>query len=136
MRRSAAVPKLPAMVSSQSVELDPAVIEEIVNRVSDAIVTRLAEVLSDERRSAPARQPMPWLDAQEVARRLGVSRDWVYEHAEELGGTRVGAGIRPRLRFPPDAVESPRSNLSPPAATRDPSEQRRERSGLIPIHAS
>lgn len=124
------------MVSSQAFELDPAVIEEIVDRVSAAIVTRLVEMLSDESRGALAGQPMPWLDAQEVARRLGVSRDWVYEHAEELGGTRVGAGVRPRLRFPPDAVESRRTSPSSPAATREARKQRPERRGLIPIHVS
>jgi hypothetical protein len=30
---------------------------------------------------------------------LGVSRQWVYEHAEELGGQRIGSGKRPRWRF-------------------------------------
>jgi predicted DNA-binding transcriptional regulator AlpA len=124
------------MVPSQAFEFDPAVIEEIANRVGDAIVTRLVEMLSDEKRSTFLRQPMPWLDAREVARRLGVSRDWVYEHAKELGGTRVGAGNRPRLRFPPDVVDSRRSKPAPPATNGESREQRPERGGLIAIHAS
>ena len=122
------------MVTPQAFELDPAVIEEIVKRVSDAVVTRVVEVLSEERRSPRARQPMPWLDAQEVARQLGVSRDWVYEHANELGASRVGAGPRPRLRFPPDAVDSRRSKPAP-SPTSEPPEQRPKR-GLIPIYVS
>ncbi len=110
-------------------------IEEIAKRISDAVVTRVIEVLGDERRDAWVRQPMFWLDAEEVARLLGVSRDWVYGHADELGEARVGAGPRPRLRFPPDALESRRSKLALPV-TSGPTEESPKRSGLIPIHAS
>lgn len=39
------------------------------------------------------------LDADEVARRLGVERDWVYRNASELGARRLGTGERARLRF-------------------------------------
>jgi hypothetical protein len=41
------------------------------------------------------------LDAAAVARMLGVTRGWVYEHAAELGAIRLGSGTRPRLRFDP-----------------------------------
>jgi hypothetical protein len=34
-----------------------------------------------------------------VATALSVSRDWVYAHAAELGGRRIGRGDRGRLRF-------------------------------------
>lgn len=39
------------------------------------------------------------VDAAVVASHLGVSRDYVYEHALELGAVRLGAGPRARLRF-------------------------------------
>lgn len=39
------------------------------------------------------------VDAAEVARRLSVSRDWVYEHSTSLGAIRLGKGPRARLRF-------------------------------------
>jgi hypothetical protein len=39
------------------------------------------------------------VDADTVAATLNTSRAWVYEHAAELGVTRLGAGERPRLRF-------------------------------------
>jgi hypothetical protein len=39
------------------------------------------------------------LDASELARVLGVERDWIYEHQEQLGAIRLGTGRRPRLRF-------------------------------------
>jgi hypothetical protein len=34
-----------------------------------------------------------------IAKALRVSRDWVYAHAEGLGGQRLGDGPRPRWRF-------------------------------------
>jgi len=39
------------------------------------------------------------VDAASVAEHLGVSRDYVYEHADDLGARRLGSGPRARLRF-------------------------------------
>lgn len=39
------------------------------------------------------------LTVAEVAERLAVSQDFVYRHADELGGVRLGGGLKPRLRF-------------------------------------
>lgn len=44
------------------------------------------------------------VDASEIARRFGVSTDYVYRHAEELGVVRLGDGKKPRLRFDPVTV--------------------------------
>jgi hypothetical protein len=68
-----------------SMTLDPDDIESIASRV--------AELLREQQPSASR-----LADAAEVARELGVDRDWVYEHAEELGAARLG-GARGRLRF-------------------------------------
>jgi hypothetical protein len=58
------------------------------------------------------------LDAQSLARRLGVSREWVYDHAVELGAFRLGGGRRPRLRFDPrvvqEALEAGLGTAAPP----------------------
>lgn len=44
--------------------------------------------------------PAPRLvDAATLAKILGLSRDAIYERAEELGAVRIGDGPRPRLRF-------------------------------------
>lgn len=68
-------------------QLDPEDIEQIANRVVELIGTR------------EAGEPVPrFVDAAFVARLLGVERDWVYEHAAQLGGVRLG-GPRGRLRF-------------------------------------
>jgi hypothetical protein len=47
-----------------------------------------------------------WLSAEEVAVRLSVSRDFVYEHRDELGGYPISGGSRPRLRFDPRTVDA------------------------------
>jgi hypothetical protein len=39
------------------------------------------------------------LSAAQLADALGFSREWVYDHAGELGAIRIGDGPRPRLRF-------------------------------------
>jgi predicted DNA-binding transcriptional regulator AlpA len=124
------------MATSQAFELDSAAIEEIADRIIDAIVARVVDVLREEGLSPRASRQTAWLDAQEVARRLGVSREWVYEHAEELGASRIGTGPRPRLRFPPQVLDSPGGNpTSPQAATRS-TNPRGKTAGLIPIHGA
>jgi hypothetical protein len=65
------------------VRLYPGEAERIAALVADAV-----------RRDSPAR----FLDAAATARMLSVERDWVYQHAEELGAVRLG-GPRGRLRF-------------------------------------
>ncbi len=42
--------------------------------------------------------------AATVADTLGVSRDYVYRHARELGAVRLGTGEKARLRFDLEAV--------------------------------
>ncbi|MGA8720316.1 MAG: hypothetical protein WB557_20070 [Solirubrobacteraceae bacterium] len=124
------------MAASRAFELDPAVIEEIAERLSGAIVARVVEVLREEGLSPRPSEATAWLHAQEVAQRLGVSREWVYEHADELGALRIGSGPRPRLRFPPHILD-PRDRTTISAeAGGEPRNRRPKPSGLIPIHAS
>ena len=76
-----------ARVRRAAAELTPEAIERIAQRV--------AELLHRHDRSAH-----PGLvDAGALARQLGVTRSWVYEHARELGAIRIGSGPRARLRF-------------------------------------
>jgi hypothetical protein len=76
-------------------ELTPDAIEQIAQRVAQLL------------RSAPHEHPpaddrsSPLVDARELATLLGLTRDWVYEHAGELGAIPLGDGPRPRLRFDP-----------------------------------
>lgn len=95
-----------AELPSHPVQVDPRMIAEIADRLSDAIVERVVEAIRAEGITPQTPAATAWLDAQEVAHRLGVSREWVYEHADELGASRIGTGPRPRLRFPPQILDS------------------------------
>ena len=87
--------------------------DDQLERLAELVATRLGHATS-------ARGPL--VDARELARRLGVSRSTVYEHARDLGAIRIGAGERGRLRFDPEvAMRAARPTLSPePAATVQP----------------
>jgi hypothetical protein len=60
----------------------------------EAVARRVAELL---RTSTSATEPL--VDAAELARLLGVDRDWVYARANRLGAVRLGDGPKARLRF-------------------------------------
>jgi hypothetical protein len=76
----------------------------------EALALRLAEILATEEAPPPRRQ---LISAEEVAEWWGVGRRWVYDHADELGARRLGAGRRPRLRFDPDEVAEHLGALPP-----------------------
>lgn len=63
--------------------------------LSAADVDRIAEAVC-ERMGGSLPQ---LLTADQVAERLSVDRDWVYENADDLGAIRIGNGSKPRLRF-------------------------------------
>jgi hypothetical protein len=90
----------------------PAVaIRELSDEDVEVIARRVATLISDgEPRAASL------IDATEVARRFGLSRDWVYDHSHELGAITVGAGSRPRLRFDPARVAAVLQAPQPPTA--------------------
>jgi hypothetical protein len=130
------------------VSLDPATIE--------AIAQRIAEILRTDHPHAPASSSAEdrylgndggrLVDAAELAGWLGVEREWVYEHAAELGALRLGDGPRARLRFDLERVverlaacPEGRGPGDPPdgATTPTPRPRRRRRTGtgaeLLPI---
>ena len=84
----------------------------------EAVAQRVAELV----RSPEAVQ---FIDAVEVSHRFGVSREYVYEHADELGAVRLGEGSRPRLRFDVQKVAERFGSL---ASSRNP--QRENRSAV------
>jgi hypothetical protein len=80
----------------------------------EAIAGRVAELIGD-RIDAPHSR---LVDAAHVAGLLGVERDWVYAHANQLGGIRLG-GPKGRLRFDLATVTDRADRTSPlPAAAR------------------
>lgn len=73
---------------STDAPLDEASIEAIAQRVIEL-----------QQRLGMAAMTGALVDVAEVARRFGVSNDYVYRHADELGAIRLGEGKRSRLRF-------------------------------------
>jgi hypothetical protein len=73
-------------MAATSKGVDPELVEAIARRVAELLV------------GADLPEPSRLVDAAAVARELGVERDWVYNHARQLGGVRLG-GPRGRLRF-------------------------------------
>lgn len=107
----------------------------------EAVALRVVELLEERQM---LRLSSSLVDAQQVAETLGVSRAWVYEHADELGATRLGEGPKARLRFRLDvgssasACHAGRGSTSPEPASLSASPRRRpRRSGtsapLLPI---
>src|SRR5438046_258779 len=83
----------------QAVELGSEAVDAIARRLEELLAPRIAQLVEPRAAGAPE-----LIDAREVSRRFGVSRDWVYAHSEELGAVRLGAGSKPRLRFDPARV--------------------------------
>jgi hypothetical protein len=125
-----------ARVRRAAAELTPDAIEQIAQRV--------AELLGRGRDAHPP-DSLRLLEASQLAHRLGVSREWVYEHATELGAITIGDGPKPRLRFDPDVADAAlaRRRRSPdpvaPKAQDTPAPRRRPRTTasvpLLPVHA-
>ena len=116
------------------VVLDEGQLEELARLVAD----RLAGQLEQRRADGGL------VTAGELAERLGVDRDFVYEHATRLGAVRLGAGPKARLRFDLGEAEkaitclSSRGSQAPdPAPALASRPRRRRRSGttvdLLPI---
>lgn len=109
----------------------PDLVDELAEQVAERAAAKLAERIGE----LPAREPS-LIDVAEVARRFGVSRDYVYEHSDELGALRLGSGRNPRLRFDPSKVEqaltAKRSEVEPEPPRRRP-RRRSRRAELLPI---
>lgn len=73
----------------------------------------------------------------ELARMLGVSSDYVYRHADDLGVVRLGLGPKARLRFDPAIVAERLSALSSKESKKpkrhNPGAVRRAPVALLPI---
>jgi len=130
-----------------TITLDSAQLVELADLVADRLADRVCGVLPHPATVAlPDRRSGSLVTAQVLASMLGVSREFVYRHADELGGQRIGNGERSRLRFDAEAALTrwsgrQRSNESQPAkapvAARPQAVRRRARSvpaaHLLPI---
>jgi hypothetical protein len=127
-----------------TVELMPA--DELGDLV-ERIARRVVELLDEREANFQRVENFARLvDSATLARMLGVSRAYVYEHALELGGVQLGDGDRPRLRFDVEkalerwTARETRSESQPPdpPAPADVVRRRRRRAtrpgdGLLPV---
>ena len=67
--------------------------QDDVDAIAEATAERLARLVS-----SPA-ATFALVDARKLAAELGVSVDYVYAHARELGAMRLGSGPKARIRF-------------------------------------
>ncbi len=120
-------------VRSDELPLDAGIVDALAARLVDPLARRVVEVMKEE--GIVPHEPVSnkWLDAAAVAERLGMTREWVYEHASQLGAVRIGGGSRPRLRFPPDVGRTEQSQSGGTRAETSRRADRRTR-GLIPVY--
>jgi hypothetical protein len=130
-----------ARMRHAAAELTPHAIEQVAQRVAQLLNTpRHEHTPPADARPAPARL----LDATQLARHLGVTRTWVYEHAQQLGAIRLGAGTKARLRFDLDTAtaaikrlhEKPPTDAAASEAPRRGRPRRRQQATipLLPVH--
>lgn len=111
-----------------SMHLDDASVEAVARRVADLL---RGEGIAGK-----------LIDTVEVARRFNVSRDFVYDHADDLGAIRLGSGPKARLRFDPVVVaEQLATSASPDAEVphrANPKPRRRKSAtvALLPVRGS
>jgi len=103
------------------VQVNPALIEAIARRVAELIRGELGP-------------PLRLLTPSEVAARFGVSRTWVYAHADELGAMRLGTGPRARLRFDVSRVTSAISPRASNGTAHPPRKEDQGAADLLPIY--
>lgn len=125
-------------VRRAAAELAPETIERIAQRVAQLLQH---EPQPSDDRPAASRD---LVDAGQLAKHLGLTRAWVYEHAQDLGAIQVGNGPRPRLRFDPqiakEALRARQRRAEPkPVTTPTPRPGRPRRPTtasvpLLPVH--
>ena len=141
-----------ARMRRAAAEITPQAIEQIAQRVAQLLSHELQPADATDEATGVLNPPEvkpPLVDAATVAVALGVSRVFVYDHAYELGGRRIGNGPRGRLRFDLEEARQGWTGHSinkesqlpkPPTSTGNARRRRRRRSGsdleLLPIRGS
>ena len=75
-----------------------------------------------------------WLTAGQLAARLGLTAQWVYDHQNELGAVKLGSGRKPRLRFRADTTPGAERGTRNRPRPDGPTKPRTTRAGLLPVY--
>jgi hypothetical protein len=67
--------------------------ERDVEAIAEATAERVAAIVGGSRAA------FALVDARQLAAELGVSTDYVYSHAAELGAMRLGVGPKARMHY-------------------------------------
>jgi hypothetical protein len=98
----------------QPAAFDASFVDALADRLSEIVVERVLEVIREEALSGRMGVPPTWIDAHEVARRLGVTREWVYDFGSERTASATGfpwgLSARVGMTFAPrtEGTRSPR----------------------------
>jgi hypothetical protein len=98
---------IPQLLQALSQALDEPVLMEPLERLGDALVEPVIKAIRAEGLMASERGSQAWLDAQEAAARLGVSRECVYEHADGAEAKRIRSERRTGLRLAARVAQFP-----------------------------
>jgi pyruvate/2-oxoglutarate dehydrogenase complex dihydrolipoamide acyltransferase (E2) component len=85
-----------------------------VDAIAEATAARFARLVAEQGAT------FAFVDARKLAEELGVSVDYVYAHARELGGVRLGSGPKARIRFDLDRARQTLERLSERGPRRRP----------------
>jgi hypothetical protein len=136
-RLDARLARAPAGGAGMTERLHPDDLDALADRIAERLATFLPAL------AAAASEAHGTVDVATVARELGMSRDWVYRHADELGAERRGNGPKARLRFDLERARAAFSGpAGPPPGPKTPpaSRRRRERRSngaeLLPVKGS
>jgi hypothetical protein len=113
--------------------------------LTDADVEAIARCLAELLESRPVTTAAPLVDVRRLAAALGVGRDFVYEHAVELGGVKLTASPKSPWRFDVERARRAMADRAAPTpvsetSTRRPGARRRPPAAsavkLLPIRGA
>jgi hypothetical protein len=110
---------LGAIARQVTVELTP----QTIVQIADCVVQRLNRQQQNQQH-AETREPVGMVTVAEFAAYYKLNPAWVYEHAGELGATRIGGGPKARIRIDfqtaKAALAQHQANRTPPPADATP----------------
>jgi len=110
---------LGAIARQAAVDLTPQAVEQVAGRV-----VQLLHRAQQNQQQAQTGEPVGMVTVAQFAAYYKLNPAWVYEHADELGATRIGSGPKARIRLDfqtaKAALAQHQTNRTPPPADATP----------------